>query len=71
MGGNIERSLIGLQPGDYFKTRLIHRTLGFFGIFEGDPDLITEFRTLVLLQVRYWLGEIVFKKVEEGGVVVL
>lgn len=71
MGGNIQRSLIGFQPGNYPETWLIHRTLGLFGVFKGDPDLITDFWMFVLLQVGDWLGEIVFKKVKECGVVVL
>jgi hypothetical protein len=71
MGGNVQRTLIGLQPGDYTETWLIHRTLGLFGIFQCDPDLIADFWMLVFLQVGDRLGEIVFKKVEESGVVVL
>ena len=71
MGGNVQRTLIGLQPGDYTEAWLIYSTLGLFGIFKGDPDLISDFRTLVLLQVGDWLGKIIFKKVEECGVVVL
>ena len=68
---NVQRTLVGLQPGDYTETWFIHRTFGLFGIFQCDPDLITDFWMLVFLQIADRLGEIVFKKIEESGVVVL
>jgi hypothetical protein len=70
VGSNVQRSLIRLQPSDYPETWLIHCTFGLFGIFKGNADLITNFWMFVLLQVRDWLGEIVFEKVQECGVVV-
>jgi hypothetical protein len=63
--------LIRLQPSDYPETRLIHCTLGLFGIFKSDADLVTDFWMLILLQVGDWLREIVFEKVKECSVVVL
>jgi hypothetical protein len=70
VGSNVQRSLIRLQPSDYPETRLINCTLGLFGIFKSDADLVTDFWMLILLQVGDWLGEIVFEKVKECSVVV-
>jgi hypothetical protein len=71
MGRDIQGPLIGLQSSNDPETGLIDRTLGLLGIFEGHPDLITEFRAFVLLEIRERLREIILKEVEKCSVVIL
>ena len=70
MCGYIQRSLIRIKTGDDVEAGFIDCTLGFLGIFEGNPNLITDFRAFVPLQLGKGLGEIILEEIEKYCVVV-
>ena len=71
MTADVEWSLLGIQTGNDFEARLVDGTFRFLGVLQGNADLITQFRTLVGLEILYGLSKVVLDEVEEGGVVLL
>ena len=70
MCGDVQRPLVRIQTGDDTETGFVDRTLGFLGIFEGNTDLITDLRALVVCQLGKGLGEIILEEVEKCCVIV-
>ena len=60
-----------MQPLNHIQTRLIDGALRLLGVLQRHTDLIAQLGLLILPEVLFGLGKVVFEDVEKGRVVLL